>query len=83
MKLCTNKAIVPVAILCLLLCCDSAEQGIEQDLPNIVLLIGDDPVNDYQAATNRGWHAILIDRKSTDKARPTSQTLGELQAMLA
>jgi putative hydrolase of the HAD superfamily len=49
-------------------------------LPEEILLVGDDLVRDYRAASAAGWRAILIDRKQTLPAAP--HALRDLRELL-
>ena len=41
------------------------------DLPgDRILLVGDDPANDYEGARAAGWHAVLLDRDDRGAAGP-------------
>jgi putative hydrolase of the HAD superfamily len=58
----------------------ASQLGIDRER---LLMVGDDPVNDYDGARNAGWNAVLIDRTGNDSNRATIAKLDELLAMLA
>jgi putative hydrolase of the HAD superfamily len=47
-----------------------------------LLMVGDDPANDYGGARAAGWNAILIDRESNGSQPASITSLDELLAML-
>ena len=65
-------------------------RAIERELglePHQLLLIGDDPENDFAGALNAGWHALLLDRNGGGPSETSSETsvasLRELLPLLA
>jgi putative hydrolase of the HAD superfamily len=47
--------------------------------PREILLVGDDPVRDFQAASAAGWRAVLIDRAATSA---TADCIHDLRQLL-
>lgn len=47
--------------------------------PNQCLMVGDDPTNDFDAARDAGWSAVLLDRSSSE--RVTECTINSLAAL--